>query len=95
LVLGVLGQMTLAQMEVIPSVLVLQQLAVVKAVVVLALPLAVMEVAEVEVAVAMQLLLAELGCQVKDLLEELAVLGQAVQIQVVAAVVAVLLAVLF
>jgi len=95
LVLGVLGQMTLAQMEVIPSFLVLQQLAVVKAVVVLALPLAVMEVAEVEVAVAMQLLLAELGCQVKDLLEELAVLGQAVQIQVVAAVVAVLLAVLF
>jgi hypothetical protein len=54
-----------------------------------------MGVAAVVVAVAMQLLLAELGCQVKDLPEELAGLGQAVQTQAVVVVVAVLLAVLF
>jgi hypothetical protein len=54
-----------------------------------------MGVAAVAVAVAMQLMLAVLGCQVKDLPEELAVLGQAAQIQAAVAVVAVLLAVLF
>jgi hypothetical protein len=95
LVLGVLGQMTLAQMEVIPYFLALQQLAVVKVVVVLVLPLVVMGVAAEAEAEAMQLMLAELECLVKDLPEELAGLGQAVQIQAAAVVVAVLLAALF